>query len=59
MELIQISNGMVVYGADGKYSLVAGQKYKIEAGEDELNTVVPEGKKWTVTVSTKVEEEDA
>ena len=59
MELIQISNGMVVYGADGKYSLVAGQNLKFEAGEEEMSNTVPVGKKWKVIISMKVEEEDA
>ena len=58
MQLTQISNGTKVYGADGKYSLVAGDKLKVEAGEDEFSEVVPDGKKWTVTVSMKVEEEN-
>ena len=59
MELSQISNGTKVYGADDTYSLVAGDKLKIEAGEDEFSEVVPDGKKWTVIISMKVEEEDA
>ena len=58
MELSQISNGMIVYGADGEFSLVAGDPLKMEVGEDELSEVVPAGKKWTVTISLKIEEEN-
>ena len=58
MELNQISNGMKVYGADGEYFLIADEKLKFEAGEDEMSNTVPVGKKWKVTVSMKVEEED-
>lgn len=58
MELSQISNGTKVYGADDTYSLIAGQQLKFEAGEDEFNKVVPEGKRWTINISMKVVEED-
>jgi len=59
MELNLISNGTMVYGADDRFLLTAGDKLKMEAGEDEMSETVPEGKKWTVIVSLKVEEEDA
>ena len=59
MQLIQISNGMVIYGTDGNFEIPAGDKFVIKvSGNKVLNERVPAGKKWTVTISMKVEEED-
>ena len=56
MELHEITNATKMYGADGEYTLLAGDTLKIEAGEDELSEVVPTGKRWEVRISMKVEE---
>ena len=58
MELTQISNGNIFYGASGEFSLTAGENLKIKVGEDELDEDVTAGKKWTIIISMKVEEEN-
>ena len=40
-------------------SINAGDKFKIEVGEDELDEVVPEGKVWLVAFMIDILEEDA
>ncbi len=60
MELNKISNDISIYALNGEYPITAGKPLKMEIGDDvELNTSVPSGKKWKVTVAIKVSEEDA
>ena len=48
-----------VYGLSEEFNLTAGQPLKAEAGESELDTAVPGGKKWNVSISIRVEETEA
>lgn len=59
MELSKISNDVSIYALNGSYPITAGKPLKMEIGDDvELDTLVPTGKKWQVTVTIKVEEEN-
>ena len=59
MEIRQLSTGAVAYGADDKYDLVAEDKVKINIkGDKVFGETVPEGKKWTVRISVRIEEEN-
>jgi len=60
MELNQISNNSVFYGADGNFSAVAGEKVKVDiAGVKQLEAECPAGKKWiNIIISMKIEEEN-
>jgi len=59
MEIRQLSTCAVTYGADDKYDLVAEDKVKINIkGEKVFGEIVPEGKKWTVRISVRIEEEN-
>ena len=39
--------------------LLAGEKLKVEAGEEELSEIVPAGKCWNVRVLINITETDA
>jgi len=59
MEIRQLSTGAVAYGADGIYGVAAGEKVKIKiSGDNVFGEIVPEGKKWTVRISVRIEEEN-
>jgi len=47
------------YGLSEEINLTAGQKLKVEVDENELDTAVPSGKKWNVSISVRVIETDA
>ena len=59
MEMNLISNGTTTYGASGIYEVAAGKKVKVHVeGIKEFEEVVPTGKKWDVTISVKIKEEN-
>ena len=59
MELNQISNASVFYGADDTFNMATGEKVKIDiAGVKQFEEAVPSGKKWVVIISMKIEEEN-
>lgn len=60
MELNQISNASVFYGADGTFSATEGQKFKIDiGGVKQFEVTCPSGKQWiNILVSMKIEETD-
>lgn len=58
MELNKIGNASVFYSINGGYALTAGQNIKLEVGEEELSEIVPVGKKWAITVSIKIQEQN-
>ena len=59
MDIRLLSAGAVAYGADDKYDLIAEDKVKINVkGEKVFVETVPEGKKWTVRISVRIEEEN-
>ena len=60
MELTQVSNPAVIKKeAIDNSILTAGEKYKLEIGQDkELNETVPEGKTWSVRTHIGITETD-
>lgn len=60
MELNQISNNSVFYGADGTFTATEGQKLKIDiGGVKQFEVTCPSGKQWiNIIVSMKIEETD-
>jgi hypothetical protein len=59
MELSKVSNDISIYVLNGSYPIIEGKLFKIEIGDDvELDTLVPAGKKWQISVAIKVEEEN-
>ena len=59
MELTEVTNNANEYVVAGNFGINAGQKLKMEVGNDELGVVVPAGKHWGVRVHVRVEEVDA
>lgn len=57
MQLVKLTDGMILYGANDKYEINEKIKLLIKVGEDKVfNETVPDGKKWVVTVTLKIEE---
>jgi hypothetical protein len=57
MELVKLTDGMILYGANDKYEITENTKFLIKLGEDKvLNETVPNGKKWAITITIKIEE---
>ncbi len=60
MELITVETpAKVMHSLKINTPIVAGQHLKAEVGTDELSTVVPAGKRWTVRLDIQVTETDA
>lgn len=60
MELITVETpAKVMHSLEINSPIEAGQQLKAEVGGDELSTVVPAGKRWTVRLNIQVIETDA